>query len=333
MSKISVIVPVYNTISTLEKCIESLIHQTLEDIEIIIVDDGSPDGAGELCDILAEKDKRIKVIHKKNGGLSSARNAGMDIAQGEYIGFVDSDDYVDLTMFEKLYQSAKNNNSDIAVCSHYTVSEQGITPHYFDGIKEIYEKREIQSEWIEPFIGSDIKKSSFSKEGFVCRQIFRFDVVKNIRFKSEKEFFAEDIVFDLDVYPRIERLSVVNEPLLYYVFNGDSLSNRYRHDVWRKLDNLLNYERKIIETLRNEDIKRRLYDTTLKFLIFSVHNLKKKDCNLTFSEKLNEIKKIAESENAQEALHNIDFKLYNIKIKGFMVLLRLRLYGLVYFLI
>ena len=114
--KVSIIVPVYNVENYLENCIESILNQTLQDIELILVNDGSTDGCRKICDEYAKKDNRITVIHKDYGGVSSARNAGLDISKGKYIGVVDSDEYVDLEMYDKLYKLCESNNSDIAVC-------------------------------------------------------------------------------------------------------------------------------------------------------------------------------------------------------------------------
>ena len=107
MPKISIIVPIYNVEKYLDRCVRSLCNQTLQDIEIILVDDQSPDDCPRMCDEYAKQDSRIIVIHKKNGGLGYARNSGMKVATGEYVAFVDSDDYVDLDMFESMYNSAK----------------------------------------------------------------------------------------------------------------------------------------------------------------------------------------------------------------------------------
>ena len=114
--KISIIVPIYNVEKYLPKCIDSIINQTLENIEIILVNDGSTDSCAEIIESYANKDNRIKVIHKKNGGQSSARNMGLDIAKGEYIGFVDSDDWLHYDMYENMYKSIKKVNSDLCVC-------------------------------------------------------------------------------------------------------------------------------------------------------------------------------------------------------------------------
>ena len=117
--KVSIIVPVYKVEKYLRKCIDSIINQTLKDIEIILVDDGSPDNCGKICDEYAAKDTRIKVIHKENGGLSSARNAGMEVAEGEYIGFVDSDDWIESDMYMTLWQKAKDINADLVNSDYF----------------------------------------------------------------------------------------------------------------------------------------------------------------------------------------------------------------------
>ena len=114
--KISIIIPVYNVEKYLDRCIDSIINQSLKDIEIILVDDGSPDNCPQLCDEWAKKDSRIKVIHKENAGLGMARNTGMQHATGEYIAFIDSDDYVDLDMYAKLLEKAELHNADIVYC-------------------------------------------------------------------------------------------------------------------------------------------------------------------------------------------------------------------------
>ena len=114
---ISIIVPVYNVEKYLKKCVDSIVNQTYKNLEIILVDDGATDNSGKICDELVELDNRIKVYHKKNGGLSDARNYGVERATGDYIGFVDSDDYIDAEMYEKLYEAIKKENVDVAECN------------------------------------------------------------------------------------------------------------------------------------------------------------------------------------------------------------------------
>ena len=122
MAKVSVIIPIYNVEKYLQECLDSVIDQTLKDIEIILVDDGSPDNCPRICDEYAQKDARIKVIHKENGGYGSAVNRGLEEATGEYIGIVEPDDYIDSDMYEDLYNIAQTNNADIVKSDHYTFS-------------------------------------------------------------------------------------------------------------------------------------------------------------------------------------------------------------------
>ena len=130
MPKISIIVPVYNVEEYIHRCIDSILAQTFTDFELILVNDGSHDQCGKICDEYAENDSRIKVIHKKNGGLSDARNAGLEIAQGEYIGFVDSDDYIEHDMYEKLIEACKEYNSKLAMCGRYKVLGEELKPMF-----------------------------------------------------------------------------------------------------------------------------------------------------------------------------------------------------------
>ena len=141
MTRISIIVPVYKAEKYLPRCVESLLSQTYRELEIILVDDGSPDNCPEICDGYAEKDSRVKVIHKENGGVSSARNAGLEAASGDYITFVDSDDYVDGQMYEKMLSVAEEYSCDVVMC---------------DCVKEFSDRREVYSH--------DIRSGFYNKE-------------------------------------------------------------------------------------------------------------------------------------------------------------------------
>lgn len=126
--KVSIIVPHYKTELYIRKCVDSILSQTLKEFELILVDDGSPDRCGEICDDYSQRDSRVKVIHKENGGYSSAINAGLDIAQGEYIGIVDGDDYIEKDMYETLYDLAKKYEADVVECNVHVVKDNDISP-------------------------------------------------------------------------------------------------------------------------------------------------------------------------------------------------------------
>ena len=331
MPLVSIIVPVYNTEQYLDKCIKSLVSQTLKDIEIILVNDGSSDNSPAICDAWAEKDNRIKVIHKENGGLSSARNAALDVCNGEYIGFVDSDDYVESAMFEELYHSAKKYDSDVSLCAHFQLSRSKATECLLPFKGELYRKEEIKDNFILPLIGYDENAIIPTLEGFAWRQIFRKDTISDIRFKSEKDFFAEDVVFDLEVYPLCNSISVVNKPLYYYVFNENSLSNKYRRNVWQKLSNLLEVKKRVVEICgKTSSAKQRLLNETIKFIGFTVLNLKKAGSDISNKEIKEELISIRTDKNTE-----ILFKTQKIhtekKTKILIFLLKYRIYNPIVF--
>ena len=150
---ISVIVPIYNVEEYINKSVRSIVNQTYENLEIILVDDGSSDGCPQICDKWAEQDKRIKVIHKQNGGLSDARNAGIDIMKGEYVSFVDGDDYIDERYIEVLYNNLVKYNADVSQVSFNNEGFEivSIFAHVLCGSGEKMYKDHAQKEWVSEF--------------------------------------------------------------------------------------------------------------------------------------------------------------------------------------
>lgn len=232
---VSIIVPVYKTEQYLDRCVQSLLGQTLKNIEIILVDDGSPDHAPSMCDEYARRDKRIKVIHKQNEGLGFARNSGIDIAQGEYLAFVDSDDYVDISMFEALYTEAKKQSSDICFCGYKRLKSNGMTK---DIIHPLLQTKGIASpEEITDFLlltlgapTSTLRYESFPSSS--CTSIYSSTVLreKKLRFYSERQYISEDVIFNIDFLLVCKRISFVPEALYFYCENDNSLTTTYRKD-------------------------------------------------------------------------------------------------------
>ena len=161
---ISIIIPIYKVEQYLDECVTSIINQTYKDLEIILVDDGSPDNCPQMCDKWAKKDARIKVVHKKNGGLSSARNAGLKVATGEYIGFVDSDDYVDETMYEDLIQVMMQNEKTMVVSSPIIRNTDGVFTPYKVGTYEYKDGDTMSfSEYMKLFLGMNMDATVWNK--------------------------------------------------------------------------------------------------------------------------------------------------------------------------
>lgn len=218
---ISVVVPIYNVEKYLEKCVKSIENQTYKNIEIILVDDGSPDDCGKICDLLSEQDSRIRVIHKKNGGLSSARNAGIDVAQGEYIGFVDSDDTIEPFMYEKLYTSLANNNHLLSVCAVNYVYEDGTirTKSNLDNDRYF----EFYDAMVEMNTHRIFDMGAWSK-------LYRRSLFENLRFPEGK--LSEDYYIMYKIFERAQGISYVSIPCYNYLQRQNSItkSSKINHD-------------------------------------------------------------------------------------------------------
>ena len=213
---ISVIVPVYKVEKYLQRCIESIINQTYKNLEIILIDDGSPDNCGIICDEYAKKDNRIKVIHKENGGLSDARNAGLDIATGEYIAFIDSDDYIALNMFETLHSLMIKDNSDIALCSYMYIDENG------KKIESLNKQNPIKNEILSSF--EALKKIGEHKSWYFVvawNKLYKKEIFNNLRFPYGK--INEDEFIIHKVFGKSKSISCVESMLYYYVQRSDSI--------------------------------------------------------------------------------------------------------------
>lgn len=244
--KISIIVPVYNVEKYLERCVESLLLQSYKNIEIILVDDGSTDQCSKICESFVEKNSHIRVIHKENGGLSSARLAGVQVAKGEYILFVDSDDYIAEDMVEKLYNAIVQEHAELAICGYYTKDEEikkaSLLPYKE---KMITGRENILYNYILPLIGNI--PGEINIPGFLCIRMLKKNLIREEYFVSERKYFMEDHVFDLYYAEKVERIAVVNEPLYFYCINRTSLSNCYRREKWKMYVNLLDFYEQYLE--------------------------------------------------------------------------------------
>lgn len=210
---ISIIIPVYKVEKYLEKCIESVLKQTYTNLQIILVDDGSPDNCGKICDEYAKKDSRIEVIHKANGGLSDARNVGISKAKGRYIGFVDSDDYIKENMYEILLNLIKKYDADVSICNLYDVidgneyirnKENGIREYSrLDILKEVLLDKNIQS--------------------YAWNKLYKKELFDEVKYPIGKKY--EDIGTTFYIFEKCNKIVVTSEPEYYYLKRSDSLVN------------------------------------------------------------------------------------------------------------
>lgn len=211
---ISVIVPVYNVNKYIRKCVDSIIEQTYTNLEIILVDDGSTDGAEIICDEYSKNDKRIKVIHKPNGGLSEARNVGIDIANGKYISFIDSDDYVENNYIELLYKSIKKNDADISVSSYMQVYNDGKKIDKSTGRVACLDS---ETSLYKMLYNDEIGISAWAK-------LYKIELFKQIRYPKGKLF--EDVSTTYKLFDIAEKISVCSEPTYNYMIRNNSITNK-----------------------------------------------------------------------------------------------------------
>ncbi|MCR8925004.1 glycosyltransferase [Priestia megaterium] len=238
MPLISVIVPIYNVEKYLQNCINSILEQTFKDFELILVNDGSPDQCGEICNYYAQKDKRIKVIHKINEGVSSARNTGINAASGEYLAFVDPDDTIEPQMYEVLLNSALTHGTDIVVCPIKTINLISQDTYISSVWREIGVK--VEKEVIEnKIIPSIICEKTYSLVSSV-NKLYRkaiFDE-SGVRFDEQKHH-SEDARLNFVLLTLVENIVFINQPLYnYYVRKRDSLTQVFRDNLYEyALDN------------------------------------------------------------------------------------------------
>lgn len=205
---ISVIVPVYNVELYLEKCIKSICVQSFSALNIILVDDGSTDRSGEICDEWAQRDSRIKVIHKENGGLSDARNAGMEIAIGEWYMFVDSDDTIASDTIDRLYQAAITNNCEIAVCNMVRIYDDGTIEPFYHPVSELT-------------VWEGAQRFETMKQPSVCNKLFRAGLFRDVRFPKGK-FYEDTFIYHILTY-RAKRIVLTGHDGYYYLSRKESI--------------------------------------------------------------------------------------------------------------
>ena len=214
---ISIIIPVYKVEKYIHKCIDSVLNQTYHNIEIILVDDGSPDKCPEICDQYAKKDLRIKVIHVANGGQSAARNRALDIINGQYVSFIDSDDYVSKDFVYKLYQRMIKDNSDIVMCDYYSVdlNDNKLEKKDFSENKIVNENDFWQMESTHYYMHCVA----------LWNKLFKREIWSSLRLKVGK--YAEDNFAMTQYIPKVRRISVLDEKLYFYLQREDSAVHNY----------------------------------------------------------------------------------------------------------
>ena len=320
--KISVIVPVYNVEQYVGECIESILNQSFYDIELILINDGSKDNSGFICDEYAKKDNRIKVIHKKNEGVSIARNIGIKNASGKYIAFVDSDDLVDKEIYTTMLQAIEESGSDLVMCRYEKVYSNRNNELAIEPLREgLYDKEQIFNNLILDMIGND-----------TCRCLYKKDIIDKYKIEFPVIKIAEDMLFHLYYLMSCKKVYVVNKALYYYRYNELSATNNYINNLWEILMNQLELVEDGLNkfNLLNSKSKERLEINTFYFISWCFTN----ECNprnlKKYREIIKEMKKISKHNKFKKVFTWKNIMKASFKERCLFTCIKLKLYILVY---
>lgn len=335
MELISVIVPVYNAEKFLFRCVDSICNQTYTDLEIILINDGSPDDSPKMCDDMAKKDPRIKVIHKLNAGQGLARNDGLNIATGNYVTFVDSDDWIAPDHIENLYIAIKKYDADISLGNHIKVSSDGTLTSRMLLLNEgVYEKGTILTEIMLPLIGADVDAHrDVLINSSVWLNMYKMDFIlnNNIRFISERFAVAEDFYFNLDCFHFATKVVYTKEKGYYYFQNSQSTCEKYNP---KRFERTLNYYDLVSQRINSyglsDKIGFRMYRSFLMKIRVAIRHIVLSD--LSRKEKFKQIREILSNDRVQKVLQEYPIESYSFSMRLLMKQMRKKSVKNVYYL-
>lgn len=308
---VSIVIPIYNVEKYLNRCVDSVIHQTYRNIEIILIDDGSPDKSPQLCDDWCQKDSRIRVVHKQNAGLGMARNTGIENAAGEFICFFDSDDFVETTLIEKVYKAAKKYDAQSVIYGYNCVAVTGEVrkTNIPIGTQKVFKGAEVRELLLLEMIDSVPNEHRISKISMSAwSKLYSMELIQKTgwRFCSEREYSCEDLYSHLHWYADVDTAVVIFEPLYNYCDNGTSLTKTYRTTA--------PYESEVCYEAMLKVCREKKYDKKLEYRLGfwyfgSIMGISKSvmGANISEYEKILELKKIVQSEHFNAVMKKIDF--------------------------
>ena len=267
---ISVVVAVYNTEKYLSRCVDSILRQTYSNLEILLVNDGSTDLSGEVCHRYAKIDHRVVVIDKSNGGLTSARKVGFEKARGEYLVFIDSDDYLEKYYIETLFHCLNKEKCDIAICSYYFDRGSQQIAQTLRHSKNCFTREDYATELILPSIYS-LEKDQTRIPNFMWLRLYSRRVISDQCFISEREVYTEDLFFNAEAYLKCDKIAVVDESLYHYCTNTDSLTHKYRENKYCMEKKRVKEIQKILGQYEIAD-KKRLYLANIRLIWECIEN-------------------------------------------------------------
>ena len=325
MPKVSIVVPVYKVEKYLVRCVKSLSNQTLRDIEIILVDDGSPDNCGHMCDEFKKTDSRIKVVHKKNGGLSSARNAGLEVATGETVGFVDSDDDVELTMYQELYETLTNNQVDFVMSDYLRIENDDVSYIKTTNLREGYFSKDDIKKEIYPqlIMGRNLDYGPLLSV-WHCLYKKEFLNKNNLMFANDVKWSEDNLFSSIVGYCANSFYYLKNKPLYHYYNNPGTITTSYKQGSWEVYSKMNDYLQDFFNEITDYDFSEQL---KLHMMYYACNSLNQiKSAEMPRTNKMELYARIMKSNKLQEAFTDFDFpKEWNWKLKSQIYIIKRKL--------
>lgn len=326
---LSIVVPVYNSEKYLEKCLDTIINQTYKNLEIILVDDGSSDNSKEIIKEYMKKDPRIIGLFQENKGVSTARNLGIKNSTGDYITFVDSDDWLELNMYDQIIQNAIESICDIVLYSYIREINSSTKLNEILPFKseELLDKDRIYNDLILNLISyEDETKESIM--GAIWRCVFKSELIKsnNICFDTEM-YYAEDLLFCLNAFNQSSLISIINKPFYHYRINETSITAQYKNNHFERQLLVYNKIREVFSNSNDVALNNRLNIMMLRYIINGIAHVC--NTNSSFVKKYKDVKRILNAESSADIRKN-----YIIKSRKYKILkynLPLITYLLIYF--
>lgn len=324
---ISIIIPVYNVEKYLEQCINSVLNQDYKKIEIILVNDGSTDGSGELCDKYASQYSNIKVVHKENAGLGMARNTGLEHISGKYVVFLDSDDYIDADLISKLYNGMQKNNVDMCKSGFRRITDQKEILAIVEYENKIYNGDKAKAELLPRMIGSLPDKKD-SIEMSACATMYTSEIIKRnkVEFPSERQYISEDLVFNMQYMQYSKGACTISYVGYNYRLNPASLTQRYREDRFEAFCFFYKeIKRMLMESGYSKDITLRLQRMFFIYLRMAIGQEKKKVSGFNMKKSVSNIKKICGDKLVRQILKEYPINKIGFKQRIFLYLLKYKM--------
>lgn len=334
MPKVSIVIPVYNMEKYLPRCMDSIFAQTLMDWEVLLVDDGGSDASVSMCDAYAKKDDRVKVLHKENGGLTSAWKAGSRLAQGDYIGYVDSDDYIEPKMYERLYEEAVKENADIACCGLKHVYEDGEHEEWNEQMefeRTVFTPGELVEELFPVLINDGRFFGRHLQPNRVTKLVKRELVQKNLSLCNDKVSIGEDYQFSLCMFLDAKKVVVVKDffPYIYYM-NHSSMTMKYDEDYMDKIQIMSENLARISEEKGIYDLKPQIQNDFLCLTVLHIKGGIYKKRNAPYKEHRKDMERVRNREDVKRALYGHTMDKLTLAEKLFLFFLRHRMYFCIY---